>query len=281
MQNDCDQIPKVYQIMALIATVDPEKIDVFVPEFTKGLNYLEQLTATRAICDDLQAPYLYQLDPKSRSIKYVKGRCKKWSCPECAISNVKQWIGRIIDGCNNLTPDTWYLATITAHRKWRKEKSLINIRSNWPKLRKRLARQVKKQAEDLFYCRVWEHHKDGSYHMHLITNAAITTKWLKDNAAQCGLGYQAKMGKPINAGQAAGYVAKYMLKQSADDTLRTYPKGARRIECSQNWVAWKSNETEIWRFAGQFHEALAHSNLYKFQGYKVWDALIQQTKRRI
>jgi hypothetical protein len=281
MRKDGKKLKKVYILLAKNTTLEQPQKELLVPEFTKGLNYLEQLTAIAGICDSPKAPYLYRFDLEFSLVKYIKGRCNMWSCPECAINNTKKWIGRIIDGCNNLEADNWYLATITAHRYWRGEKSLINLRANWSKLRKRMARTVQKQNEELFYARVWEHHLDASYHMHLITNAQVSTKWLKDNAAVCGLGYQAKMGKPINAGIAGGYVAKYMLKQSQEDTLHSYPKGARRIECSQNWVAWLSDDSEDeWFYAGTLHQAAHNAEYHKMAGLRVFDSAIKDSLKR-
>lgn len=267
--------------MAIVATSEQLKSPSLLVPKNEGLNYLEQLTALAANCDSNSAPYLYSLNPLSKTVKYIKVRCGMWSCPECAIHNSKKWVGRIIDGCNNLDAKNWYLATITADEKWRKASSLVNIRRNWHKLRKRMSRMAKKQGEKLFYVRVWEHHDDGSYHMHVITNVALTTRWLKDNAHTCGLGYQAKMGKSINPGIAGGYVAKYMLKQSKEDTLRTYPKGARRIEASRNWVAWLKNVSEDdWQYAGTLEKAIGHAKYYEFKGYTIQTQVIDENKKR-
>jgi len=240
-----------------------------------GLTFIEQLTAVQVNCESDGVPFMYRMDEETKQIEFGKGRCGLWSCPECALHNAKMWIARVIDGVNRLPSDDWYFATITAHKWHRGEKSLINLRDNWHKLRKRIARLV----DPLFYVRVWEHHKDSSYHMHLITNAAVTTRWLKDNAAGCGLGYQAKIDKTINAGQAAGYIAKYMLKQSNDLTLHTYPKGARRIEASRNWVDWHEAISD-WRYAGTFEDAKGIATYRKQNGWIVHDLVIRNEEKR-
>jgi hypothetical protein len=240
-----------------------------------GLTFIEQLTALQVNCEAVGVPFMYRLDEETRQIEFGKGRCGMWTCEQCAIHNAKKWIARIIDGVNKLPSDDWYFATVTAHKWHRGEKSLVNLRANWHKLRKRMARLIK----PLFYVRVWEHHKDGSYHLHIITNACVTTRWLKDNAVACGMGYQAKIDKTINAGQAAGYVAKYMLKQSENMTLHTYPPKAHRIETSNNWVAWHKKESD-WRYAGNFESAKGIAEYRKASGWLVHDLAIRNEEKR-
>lgn len=253
----------------------------FVPEPAKGLTFLEQLTVFQVRCSNPKVPYLYHVCQETGLVTFARGACKMWSCPECAMRNAKRWIARIIDGINKLPKADWYFATVTAHKWWRGEKSLINLRSNWHKLRKRMSRLAKKLGIELAYARVWEHHKDGSYHLHLIVNLPVTRKWLKDNAAKCGMGYQAHLDEVINAGQAAGYVAKYMLKQSQADTLHSFPKGARRIEVSANWVKWHEKKQEDWHYSGNVDDASRKSTNMKRHGVKVNDLAIKNEKKRL
>ncbi|MEL7433031.1 MAG: hypothetical protein AAFN11_03710 [Chloroflexota bacterium] len=246
-----------------------------------GLTFLEQLTELASVdCDSEKVPWFFNVDEEQQIVRYAKGGCGMWSCESCGARNAIRWIARIIDGCNRLPVNGWYFATITAHRRWRgSKKSLENIRTNWHKLRKRMIRSANAQGEDAYYARVWEPHKDASFHMHLITNAPVTTRWLKDNSAQCGLGYQAKIDDLVNAGQAAGYVSKYMLKAMPNATH--YPKGARRIEVSRNWVAWYDKKESDWHFLKNFDDARFHAEMYKLREYTVLDKILQieQQKR--
>ena len=161
----------------------------------EGLTFLEQLTALSGQCSVFNTQFIERIDHENKQVEYAALPCKQWKCEACSVHNARQWIARIIDGCNKLKAENWYFATITAHKWWRGNKSLINLRRNWPKLRKRLTRATRKAGEPLFYCRNWEMHKDASFHMHLITNAPITERWLKDNASECGLGFQASFDK--------------------------------------------------------------------------------------
>ena len=266
---------------ASLATLEtPISTLLLVPKH-EGLTFLEQLTAVQGNCSNAFTPFVYHVDQKTGLITFVRAACKMWSCPECALRNAKKWIARIIDGINKLDPDKWFFGTVTAHKWHRKEKSLINLRTNWHKLRKRLARVAKQLGKELHYVRVWEHHKDGSYHMHFITNISVSQKWLKSAASECGMGYMAHMEGLVNAGQAAGYVAKYMLKQSEAETLHTFPKGAHRIEVSSKWVKWHDKASENWHYGGDLEMASSKAKMLKYHGKTVHDLAIRNEKKRI
>lgn len=255
-----------------------DAVNAVVPELERGLTFLEQLTALYGqSCSKPNVPYFYRVDETTKRVQFVKGTCKQWDCPSCAARNAKKWIARIIDGCNKLDTE-WYFCTITAHKSWRgKNSSLKNLRANWHKVRKRYARLAKAQGKTLHYVRVWEAHKDGSFHMHFIVNVKRTMKELKGMAAECGLGFEAHTDEVKNAGQVAGYVAKYMIKSIPNHSV--YPKGARRIEVSAQWVSWHP-KTDEWRIA---LDVLAASNIaksYKNHGYSVDDLSIRNELKR-
>lgn len=273
-------MPKVYQILEVIAIPEQLHKDAFSPEGTKGLTLLEQLTvlALEGRCSNLKVPYLFNVS-QGEKITFVRGSCKLWSCPECSMKNAKQWIAKIIHGINEVGGD-WYFATVTAHRWHRGEKSLTNLRTNWQKLRQRMARKAKKSGLEMYYARIWEHHKDASYHMHIINNVAVNTRWLKDNASACGMGFMAHSDEIVNAGQAAGYVAKYMLKQGKADTLRTFPRGARRIECSHNWPKWEKDKQEGWYYSGDLETSVAKAENFRKHGKTVLDLVLRNDKKK-
>ncbi len=264
-------------MLAQVATFEQPKSLAFVPELARGLTYIEQLTViSRIQCEKPDVPFFYKADDTQSVVQFEKGTCRMWSCESCGARNAKRWIARIIKGCN-IHDENWSFLTITAHRKWRgAEASLKNLRKNWPKLRKRMARLAKKLGKELFYVRVWEAHKDGSFHMHTAANVPVTTKWLKDNAAKCGLGYQAKSDKVKNAGQVAGYISKYMLKSMPHATM--YPRGARRIEVSANWVKWNEKESD-WNVCLTLGEAAMRRDGFKLRGYRVLDLPLRNAEK--
>jgi hypothetical protein len=222
---------------------------------TGGLNFIEQLTALSAeSCSAMNRPFLTGSEERTRKALLLRPRCKQWNCAACAAWRAKLWIARIINGMNKADTADWRMLTITARGNRRGGLSLIDLRLAWSKLRKRLARH--KNARKLFmFCRVFEQHKEGSWHMHVLVSFAVSRKWLKNASYQCGAGFMAHVTATIgNAGQAAGYLAKYTLKNAA--TARAgieWPKGAHRIDVSENWpkladlrdssIAWIINQT--------------------------------------
>lgn len=224
-----------------------------------GLTLLEHLHANQSKkCQNigLNAPTLLVIDRSQKSAVYVQVNCKMWSCVSCGARKASVWIARIINGIN-FYGGQWFFATITAHRKWRGEnKSLINLRRGWRKLYNRLLRKYGK----FHYIKIFEHHKDGTLHLHLLTDLVLpyTTKWanskktgqriqiyrckyLKDASAQCGMGYQCDYQPLENAGLAAWYVAKYLGKSVG---VSDFPANLRRIQASQKFKKLPESVTD-------------------------------------
>jgi len=107
----------------------------------------------------------------------------------------------------------------------------------WGKLYDRLRR---KHKGTLIYVSIPERHKDGRMHAHLITNADIDTRWVKDNARECGFGYQADVQDISDTGQIIAYVIKYMRKSVGKNS---WSKGFRRIRTSHKLPKAPANES--------------------------------------
>lgn len=196
-----------------------------------GLTFIEQLHALSVqLCPDEKVPWLtgYNAD----TVIAIRGRCGRWSCSVCGAANGRRWLAKIINGMNTMKHvRRWYFITITAHEKWRgAERSLQNIRSGWKKLYNRIRRRYGVTS----YVKVWEFHADGSFHLHVLFGRKIGKRWLKDNSRQCGMGYQVDSSQTKNAGQVAGYAAKYLLKSF--ENAHYYPENLRRIETSRDWT---------------------------------------------
>lgn len=194
-----------------------------------GLTFIEQLHAVSVqLCPNEKVPYLTGLS-KNKMIA-LRGSCGLWSCSVCGARNGRQWLARILDGMRILPHRNWYFITITAHEKARGAvKSLDNLRQGWKKLYNRMRRKY--GVSD--YIKVWEQHKDESFHLHVLIARKIGKRWLKDNSRQCGMGYQVDSSRSKNGGQVAGYVAKYLLK--GYEGANNFPKGLRRIEASRTF----------------------------------------------
>jgi len=118
--------------------------------------------------------------------------------------------------------------TITSHEKLKTFEATQAVwRKSWPVLYAAL----KRHNRNLEYFIVPERHKDGRMHIHALWTANVSQKWLKDNARKRGLGYQCKIKKVENAGQAVRYVTKYVGKSLGADV----PQRTRRVIVSQGW----------------------------------------------
>lgn len=189
-------------------------------------------------------------EPGKKTI--ARARCKSWKCEYCAELNKFQW-QTIMRYALNKTDGTWQFVTFTAHQNWRGEASYTNIRKNGDKLWKRWRRLAAKHTtEKMHYIRILEPHKDESLHVHAFIFAPMDiypdkvkrnyknhtrsesngTRWLKDNAKECGLGYQGDVKELSDKQKGINYVVKYMSKSVFGDAI---PAGARRIQTSQNF----------------------------------------------
>jgi len=118
--------------------------------------------------------------------------------------------------------------TITSHEKLPDFESTERVwRSAWGPL----YNAIKRQHHALAYLMIPERHKDGRMHVHGIWNAAVTQRWLKNNARKRGLGYQCKVIHISTERYASQYIAKYLGKSL--DTA--YPPRFRRVRCSNDW----------------------------------------------
>lgn len=192
-----------------------------------------------------------------------------WTCAYCAKKNQSIWRARIIDHINNNSHLDWSWFTLTAHSKRRgKKTSLKNLRDAWDRLIKRIKRKYD-NGEKIHYCRVYEQHKDSSYHLHCIIsikwlNLKIRTSrdgsktshdtWLDKQAKSLKLGYYTHAanfdGK--HAGYMAGYVTKYMTKLS-DDFKETLGR-VRRIQTSQGWSKKEYESDLTWIMKSGYYE---------------------------
>lgn len=244
-------------------------------------------------CPNPSAPKLLGVNRETKSAIYVSAACKQWSCPVCGKRKVGQWVARVLVGINHYHRQgfwQWYLMTITSHENHRGvDASLANLRQGWRKLSNRMWRAFGK----CHYVRVFEHHADGSFHMHVIADIKIpyTTrfkwndetrrlepvfacKWLKDNARECGMGYMDDYRPIANPGIAAWYTVKYLSKSIGDNSLG-WPKNMRRIQTSHKWPSLPemtdASQYE-WQYVANRSELLLRAkNLWLYEDILVTD----------
>lgn len=221
-----------------------------LPSREAGLSLLDHLHAAVAgRCSNIgsNAPTLMVVDRAKKQSIFFQADCKMWSCESCGARKASQWIARIIQGIQYYGGQ-WFFMTITAHQNWRgEERSLENLRQGWRKLYNRFRRRFGK----FHYIKIYEHHKDGSLHLHLLTDLLLPykqtrrkskeiskrslmtrSKYLKDTSAKCGMGYMCDYQPIANAGIAAWYVAKYLGKSIG---VADFPSNLRRIQASHKF----------------------------------------------
>jgi hypothetical protein len=187
-------------------------------------------------CPRQGVPYLVgdNNDIKKRVI--VKARCKQWDCPYCAPINKQEHYNRIAIGLTRLWKnDTqWQFVTITCHEKWRGyNASVKNWRRNKDKLLARFRRKHKKEYDyPCEYVYIPECHKDKTVHIHGLFSGQLESRWWKDNARECGLGFMAESDGLKNVIQGLNYITKYMVKEIG---METVGKNFRRICYSQGF----------------------------------------------
>lgn len=242
-----------------------------------GLNFIEQLQIVcKSPCTKNNTPFLIGVNENVKVAVLTKTTCKQWNCETCGARNASRWIAKVINGVNKLGGE-WVFLTVTASRNSRGLSSVRNIRDGWKKLYNRILEKTKQENHKFHYVKVWEQHKDGSFHLHILANYYVPSRWLKDNAFQCGMGYQGKTVRISNAGQVAGYMAKYTLK--AATIARggvSWPKGLRRIETSQEWPELpqiKRGEEMGWIVTQSRTAQLMKANVYFVRGFEILDTV--------
>lgn len=179
-------------------------------------------------------------------------RCKMWSCSFCCKKNREMWLNFLQAKLQRISSNWWFL-TLTAHERDRSAAgSLANLRKGIDNVIKRVHRVWK----DVSYVRVFEKHKTGAYHAHIIManltnrvtrrinrNKTITTApylddvpgktwgvqtWFRRACRACKMGYMVTVRHLDNDQQAVRYVAKYMTKAAQS----FYARGLRRIQTS-------------------------------------------------
>lgn len=194
-------------------------------------------------------------------------RCGKWTCDFCGVVNSKMWYARILEHINKNSNLDWCWFTLTAHSRMRgSEKSISNLRSAWDTLTKRMKRKFGKYQ----YCRVYEKHKDGSFHIHCIASFHFNdikvryqkdgkkvnySAWLSKTAKSLNLGYYTHaddISSQKHAGFVASYVAKYITKMSVEFSSEI--GRVRRIQTSQKWAKLDEPENGDWKLKSGFYE---------------------------
>jgi len=201
-----------------------------LPSAAGGLSSIEQRHADTLVCDAPGRPLLRAVSPSRRKVLYYKPRCKSWHCAACAVINARMWTVRIYQATEALIADGEAISftTLTTHEKLTPEASWRLFYPAW----KRLLQRVRRAAGAGEYVMIPEAHQSGRMHVHMLDTWNLKTRWWKDNARGCGMGYMAESEFAETPGGAAHYAAKYLTKAIVNEQLRR----VRKIRKSQGFL---------------------------------------------
>lgn len=206
---------------------------------------------------------------ESGNVLMYRPRCKQWSCPYCAKVNAEIWQARIMNEIADGGTEQWFFWTLTLDGKDHNGdtiESLLKWREVWDTLMKRIKRDHKKMR----YVRIFETHKDGTLHVHMLTDSGYadivkkhegdgrdnyTSETLKKHLTELGLGWRHDIrpletaNTPKGVKKVAKYVIKYMTK-AIQGRVRKLLKDAdmsrvRMIQTSQKWFNEKQLDPSL------------------------------------
>lgn len=185
-------------------------------------------------------------------IVFSRLRCKSWQCAYCAKANRDLWRSHLKKRIGRLGGEWWFI-TVTAAEWYREQsKSLANLRQGLDRLFKRIRRVWGK----IEYVRVYEVHKTGAFHAHIImsglsrrvayrrsrsgqkcfnpaTERGMETwslsTWFKKACRAAKMGYMVDVQEVHGVQKVVNYVCKYITKE----TQAFEERGLRRIQTSQ------------------------------------------------
>lgn len=231
--------------------------------------FIEQSDASR--CETVSRPYLKATNNETKVVCFIRPDCKTWACSHCAEQRRRLWAYLAISGGDVLLRAGRELSfvTLTSHKRNREIARAIKVwRDAWPKLSARWRRAT----PGVQYLYIAEHRQRVHFHVHIITTATLPTRWYKDNAAETGLGYQAKAVPIDRAVECGGYVGKYLGKAIA---LDGWPPYWRRVNTSRKWPKPEPEEnSHVWLCLGNQTSRVAMSaGAYKRAGWAVETSL--------
>lgn len=270
-----------------MSTIDaqPSQSQEFSGAFSSSPNgglILYRITQQESECSAPNRPLLKAISRDKKTVVFFHPRCKQWNCPACAPKNAYKAVLRGFNGSTLMTTAglPLHFLTVTSHEKLSPAASLAVLPKAWNKLNRR----VKREAAAPEYYAIPEQHKDGRWHLHAIITAKMSRKWWKDNARECGLGYQSDVKEVQQLGGIPYYIGKYITKALENGDL---PRHFRRIRTSANWPkleapqpleGWEfmtvprenSLQVEIERYRSSGHDCIIADEVSSWDWMKNW-----------
>jgi len=219
-----------------------------MPEQTPALDPLSTSQTRSWICP-FGAPFVASVVGGEGRI--FQSCCNHWECPCCGEVRARQEYARIVNGCEVLAvKHRLYFWTLTCRGK---EISLAEAEEKyyaWTNVLLTNARTKAKRHGDFWaYVQVTERQKKTRKHphSHIITTflpedaretaqgkdrRGYVSAWFTEANLRAGLGNQHRISQVVSAAAVSRYVAKYMFKETMNET---FPPKWKRVRYSQNF----------------------------------------------
>lgn len=210
-----------------------------------GLIYIEQFRKSDG-CQTPRRPWMLACNHITRRSLFFRPTCKKWNCEYCGQVNARRWVARALHGVEHFQTAGYRIdfVTLTSHEKLSAAASFRVFPLAWSKLYDRYKYAIPLGDPGAYFA-VPERHKSRKLHTHMIASGGLPKKWWKDNARECGLGYQSDVQEVASLG-VGGYVSKYLGKTLAE----RWPRNKRRVNTSRTWPALPDlPQADGWNFS--------------------------------
>lgn len=205
------------------------------------------------------------------SLLIARVRCKQWSCPSCAEANKNMWKRHLVERFSHhpMNKTKWCFMTLTLPPRYHTqdpENGVATLQKAWKRMYDLLRR---KYALRLSYVYFYEHHKNGTYHLHAIINLGEVydrlsvewdgvldhhemARWMRDTLPSIGLGWKCDIRRVYamnglnDAISAVMYAIKYISKSKS---WKRFKKHARRVGVTSDIGSPKRSKSEkgTWR----------------------------------
>lgn len=185
------------------------------------------------------------IDPKTKTGILIPLTCKSWLCDSCRKVKIRNWIKVAQAG----RPERMITLTCDPKLHVNPYTALRTMAKAFTKL----AERIRKKFGEFEYIKVWELHKTGWPHLHLMQRGSfIPQRWLSSQWSRLKIGKIVDIRKVTNQKTTATYMTKYMGKSVAD--LASLWSGVRVISKSNGWVIpevqakiQEQREEYVWR----------------------------------
>lgn len=211
-----------------------------------GLKYYIEQFHKNDGCETPNRPWMVATNTALNHLLFFRPTCKKWSCHACGQTNAAHWVRRGEKGTKEFLDQGFRVdfLTLTPHEKLTPEQSFYVLPRAWKTLHMRYQREIPHDNPGAYFVVPERMPKSGKVHSHFMITGGLSQKWWKDNARECGLGYQSKVKEMKSIG-VVGYVTKYLTKTLTEQ----WPKGRRRVNTSRNWPQLPDSELPGWEFS--------------------------------